>query len=151
MDSIKIRKAKKKDLPEILGLVKELAFYEKEPEEVTCQLSEYESSFEEGNFCCLVAELEGNILGMALYFYVFSTWKGKMMYLEDFVVSPELRGKGVGKRIFDFLLIEAKTNNCKLIKWQVLDWNVQAQNFYKKYNADIEKQWWNGKIFLTNS
>jgi ribosomal protein S18 acetylase RimI-like enzyme len=85
---------------------------------------------------------------MALYYMTYSTWKGRMLYLEDFVVSAGFRRYGVGQRLFDAYLRRAKALECRLVKWQVLDWNEPAINFYRKNNAIIETEWWNGKIFL---
>ncbi len=146
---VKIRAANINDLPEILKLVEELAIYENEPDAVTAKLSEYESAFEDSIFEALVAEHNGQILGMTLYYMTFSTWKGKMLYLEDFVVLEAHRKLGIGQLLFDQLIEVAKAKSCKLIKWQVLDWNVPALNFYYKNNAVIEKNWWTGKYWLT--
>ena len=79
----------------------------------------------------------------------YSTWKGRMFYLEDFVVLEAYRRLGLGQMLFDAFLQEAKDQQCRLVKWQVLDWNEPALRFYRKNNAVIEKEWWNGKIFLT--
>ena len=142
-----LRKAKKQDLLAVLDLVKELALYEKEPQEVTVTLADYENDFDENIFDIIVAEQEGQIVGIAFYYMTYSTWKGKMLFLEDFVVKEELRGQGVGKLLFKAYLEEAKKLNVSLAKWQVLDWNEPAINFYKKYNSTIEDEWYNGKIF----
>ena len=85
---------------------------------------------------------------MVFYYLTYSTWKGRMLYLEDFVVLPDYRRFGIGQLLFDALLEVARNKRCKLVKWQVLDWNQPALNFYRKYDAIIEKEWWNGKIFL---
>ncbi len=143
-----IRKATLEDLPAIHGLVRELAIYEKAEEEFTATLSDYESDFKENIFEALVAEKEDRIVGMALYYMTYSTWKGKMLYLEDFVVNEALRRIGIGQQLFDAVLNEAKTKGCRLLKWQVLDWNEPAIGFYEKNKATIEKGWYNGKIFL---
>lgn len=143
------RKAKKEDMPAVYDLVIELAVYEKEPEAVTSTIEDYYSSFEEGLIDVVVAELEdGKIVGMALYYMAFSTWKGKMMYLEDFYIQPEYRQDGIGQKLFEMFLEESKKRGAVLTKWQVLDWNTPAINFYDKNNAIIEKNWWNGKLFL---
>jgi GNAT superfamily N-acetyltransferase len=115
---------------------------------LTIGLEEYNKQFEEQLFDILVAEHNSTIIGMALYYPTFSTWKGKMMYLEDFVVQEAFRKSGVGQLLFDAFLEEAKTQDCKLVKWQVLDWNEPAINFYKKNNATIEDEWLSCKIFL---
>jgi len=142
-----LRKAEKQDLQAVLELVKELALYEKAPQEVTVTLADYENDFDENIFDIIVAEQEGQIVGIAFYYMTYSTWKGKMLFLEDFVVKEELRGQGIGKLLFKAYLEEAKNLNVSLAKWQVLDWNEPAINFYKKYNSTIEDEWYNGKIF----
>ena len=141
-----LRKASKEDLQAVLDLVKELALYEKAPQEVTVTLEEYEKDFENKVFDIILAEQENEIVGIAFYYMAYSTWKGKMLYLEDFVVKEELRGHGIGKLLFKAFLQEAEKLNASLAKWQVLDWNEPAINFYKKYNSTIEKEWYNGKI-----
>ena len=94
----------------------------------------------------LVAEVDNSIVGMTLYYDTFSTWKGKMLYLEDFVVKESYRSQGIGDLLFDATLVEAKKRKCLLMKWQVLDWNTEAVKFYKRKQAEIETEWWNGKI-----
>ncbi len=147
-EPISIRKAQKKDIPAIHGLVRELAIYEKAEEEFIAGLEEYERDFEEGIFEAVVAEQEGLVVGMALYYMTYSTWKGRMLYLEDFVVLTSHRRRGIGELLFEAYLEEARRKECKLAKWQVLDWNQPALNFYKKFGAIIEKEWWNGKLFF---
>ena len=142
-----LRKATKSDLKSVLDLVKELALYEKAPEEVTVTLADYERDFDQHIFDIIVAEQENEIVGIAFYYMTYSTWKGKMLFLEDFVVKEELRGHGIGKLLFKAYLEEAQKLNVSLAKWQVLDWNEPAINFYKKYNSTIEDEWYNGKIF----
>ncbi|MDA8901626.1 GNAT family N-acetyltransferase [bacterium] len=141
-----LRKATKQDLQGTLDLVNELALYEKAPQEVTVTLADYETDFDNNVFDILIAEQESQIVGIAFYYMAYSTWKGKMLYLEDFVVKEELRGHGIGKILFKAYLEEAKKLNVSLAKWQVLDWNEPAINFYEKYNSTIEKEWFNGKI-----
>ena len=141
-----LRKATKQDLQAVLDLVKELALYEKAPQEVTVTLANYEMDFENKTFDIILAEQENKIVGIAFYYMAYSTWKGKMLFLEDFVVNEELRGHGIGKLLFKAYLEEAKRLNVSLAKWQVLDWNEPAINFYEKYNSTIEKEWFNGKI-----
>lgn len=141
-----LRKATKQDLQSVLDLVKELALYEKAPQEVTVTLTDYETDFDNKVFDIILAEQENEIVGIAFYYMAYSTWKGKMLYLEDFVVKEELRGHGIGKLLFKAFLEEAKNLGTSLAKWQVLDWNKPAINFYEKYNSTIEKEWYNGKI-----
>lgn len=147
--SVIIRTATHNDLPFIHNLVRELAIYEKEENEFTATLSMYENDFKENVFQSIVADVNGEIVGMVLYYLTYSTWKGKMMYLEDFVVNEKFRGKGIGKLLYDAFIEEAKTKSCMLAKWQVLDWNEPAIQFYKHNNAILEKNWWNCKVFFT--
>ena len=135
----------------ILKLVKELAVYEKAEGEVTASLQDYEEAFEKNIFESSVAEVNGQIVGMTLYYMTYSTWKGKMLYLEDFVVFEAFRNKGIGKLLFEAFLEEAKRQQVRLVKWQVLDWNQPAIEFYKKYKAVFEKEWWNVKISIDKS
>lgn len=143
-----IRKGTPDDLPAVYDLVVELSIYEKEPEAVTASPADYQRDFAAGIFDVLVAEVEAKVVGMALYYMTYSTWKGRMMYLEDFIVKEPFRGKGLGKKLFEVFLDEARRQEARLIKWQVLHWNDPAINFYRKYNAILEKEWWNGKLFL---
>lgn len=147
MDLI-VRAATLSDLPAIHELVAELAVYERAPEEFVATLAEYERDFRAGFFNALVAESDGEIVGMMVWYRAYSTWKGRMIYLEDFVVRQSWRRRGVGERLFEALVEKARALGCKLIKWQVLDWNEPALRFYQKIGAEIEKGWWNGKLFL---
>lgn len=148
MTQYSIRTGTTADLPKIFQLIVELAVFENEPNAVTATLGDYVSAFEDSRFFTIVAELDENIIGMVLYYNTFSTWKGKMMYLEDFYVQDTHRGQGVGRALFQAFLKDAKARGCVLTKWQVLDWNVGAQKFYQREGATIEKEWWNGKIYL---
>ena len=148
--AITIRLAGKEDLPAIHQLVRELAIYEKEEASFVATIEEYNRDFEAGWFEALVAEDGAQTVGMAVYYQTFSTWKGKMLYLEDFVVNENYRRDGVGQLLFDAVLAQAKAKGCKLLKWQVLDWNKPALKFYRKNNAIIETEWWNGKIMISD-
>ena len=143
-----IRKGTTGDIPGVYSLVEELAVYEKAPDEVVTTPEEYVELLNDGLFELIVAEAEGEIVGMALYYYTFSTWKGKMLYLEDFVVRQNQRGKGIGQAVFQAVIEEAQRTNCAMMKWQVLDWNEPAIRFYDKYQAVFDKGWWNGKLFF---
>ncbi len=146
---ITIRPATEADLPAIHGLVYELAEFEKEPEAVATSPAEYLEDFRNGLFQSNVAELEdGKIVGMTLHFMMYSSWKGKMLYLDDFVVNENYRQFGIGQMLFDAFLEDARRAGCRLVKWQVLDWNEPALKFYRKNEAIIETNWWNGKLFL---
>jgi GNAT superfamily N-acetyltransferase len=146
--TMQIRLAERQDLPAIHNLVRELAIYEKAEEEFVATLEDYQNDFDAHIFEALVAEEGGQIMGMTLYYMTYSTWKGRMLYLEDFVVGQAFRQKGIGQALFDAFLAKAKEKGCRLVKWQVLDWNTPAVKFYEKNKATIEKEWWNGKIIF---
>ncbi|MEP6725175.1 MAG: GNAT family N-acetyltransferase, partial [Bacteroidota bacterium] len=144
--SVIIRKSVKEDCPKLLELIRELALYEKAPQEVTVTLDHFiESGFGENPvWWAFVAEADGNVEGFAMYYIRYSTWKGQRMYLEDLIVTEKMRGKGLGKLLFDALIAEAKEKKFNGITWQVLDWNEPAINFYKKYyNANLDAEWIN--------
>lgn len=143
--SITIRTAVKADCNRLLELIQELAVYEKAPLEVTVSLEEFENAGFGDNpvWKAFVAEENGIIQGFGLYYIRYSTWKGCRMYLEDLLVTEKMRGKGLGKMIFDRLIEEAKEKNFKGMTWQVLDWNDPAINFYEKYNAEFDSGWIN--------
>jgi GNAT superfamily N-acetyltransferase len=147
--NIQIRKANVADMADIYNLVYELAVFEKEPTAMTISVDEYIQAFNEKLIDAFVAVDNQKIIGIALYYMTFSTWKGKCLYLEDFYVQPAFRKDGIGQLLFDAYLTEAKLLGARQTKWQVLDWNEVGLNFYKKNNATIEKNWWNGKIVLT--
>lgn len=143
-----IRKAQINDLSGVYQLVKELAIFEEEENAVKAKLEDYQKAFREDLISAHVADLNGEIIGMALYYMTFSTWKGNMLYLEDFYVTEKYRSSGVGQQLFDAFIEEAKSRGCKMVKWEVLDWNTRAIKFYEKNGATIEKQWWDGKIIF---
>lgn len=144
--NIIIRPAAEADLPAIHALVYELAVYEKEPEAVETTPAEYLQDFRKGLFEAIVAEVDGQVVGMTLYYMAYSTWRGKMLYLDDFVINEAFRRHGIGQMLFDAFVEEGRRRGCRLVKWQVLDWNEPALHFYRKNNAIIETNWWNGKI-----
>lgn len=154
--SITIRRAERNDCKRLLELVKELAAYERAPHEVTVTLEHFEESGFGANpvWWAFVAASPNpsdggeKILGFALYYIRYSTWKGQRMYLEDIVVTESARGRGVGKLLFDRLIEEAKEKKFHGIVWQVLEWNEPAINFYKKYNAKFDAEWINCSIEL---
>jgi len=145
---ITVRKGIKADLPQVLNLVKELAAYEKAPNEVAVTLAEMErDGFGENPiFHCFVAENEGKILGMSLYYIKYSTWKGKCVFLEDIIVSEKYRKFGIGKKLFDPVVQVAKEMNARRMEWQVLEWNEPAIKFYEKLNSHLDGEWINCKL-----
>ena len=148
--AIEIRKAVKEDCPRLMELITELAVYERAPEEVTAKLEHFiESGFGVNPvWWAFVAEEDGYVEGFALYYIRYSTWKGQRMYLEDLIVTEKMRGRGLGKLLFDRLIDEAKEKKFSGVVWQVLDWNEPAINFYKKYNARFDAGWMNCAIDL---
>ncbi len=148
--NIQIRRAESKDCARLLELIKELALYEKAPDEVTVTLDHFiESGFgEKPVWWAFVAEetkTDGSteIHGFALYYIRYSTWKGQRMYLEDILVTEQMRGQKIGKLLFDQLIEECNQRGFKGMVWQVLEWNEPAIRFYKKYNADFDPEWIN--------
>lgn len=146
--NLRIRKAEAKDCPRILELVQELADYEKSPQEVTVDLEHFTESGFGSNpvWWGFVAEYEDQIVAFALWYIRFSTWKGQAMYLEDILVTEKMRGRGIGRMLFDRLVDEAREKRLSRICWQVLDWNEPAIRFYKKYNASFDGEWINCAI-----
>lgn len=145
---IDIRQGKKSDLPQVLELIRELARYEKAEHEVTntLEMMERDGFGEKPIYDFLVAEEKGKIFGLSLYYYRYSTWKGKRLYLEDLIVTESKRGLGIGKKLFDQTMDVAKEKLCTGMLWQVLDWNDPAINFYKKYKTDFDGEWINCSI-----
>ena len=147
---ITIRKGTPADVEPALLLIKELAAFEKAPEQVinTVEQMLIDGYGEKPIFDLLVAEADQKIAGIAIYFIKYSTWKGKCLYLDDIVVQESLREKGIGKQLFDAVVAEAKLCNCQQLQWQVLNWNEPAINFYKKYDTVFDAEWINCKITL---
>jgi len=143
-----IRAAVKEDCSAMMELIKELALYEKAPQEVTVSFEHFVESGFGANpvWWAFVAEQEGKVIGFALYYIRYSTWKGQRLYLEDLLVTEALRGKGIGSLLFDRLIEECRLKKYSGMVWQVLDWNEPAINFYKKYNANLDPEWVNGSL-----
>ena len=161
---IKVRKALKKDLPSVLGLIKELADYEKAPREVKVTLKELERDGFGKNkiYDCFVAtspltplsrgrgdrrKSRGEVVvGIALFYVKYSTWKGKCIYLDDLIVTESMRKEGIGKKLFDAVVAVAKKMKVRKLEWQVLNWNTPAIGFYKKYSTVFDNEWVNCKL-----
>ena len=148
--TVKIRKGEETDLEQVLELIKELALYEKAPNEVTNTVAKMHVDGFGNNsvFGFFVAELNSAIVAISLYYTRYSTWKGKCLYLEDIIVTEKHRGKGIGNLLFEKTKEYAIQNNFVSMNWQVLDWNEPAINFYKKYNAEFDAEWINCRIML---
>ena len=146
--NIQIRRALPEDCPRLLELVHELADYEKAPQEVTVSAAHFtESGFGPNPvWWSFVVTVNDRIEGFALYYIRYSTWKGQRMYLEDIIVTEEMRGKGLGKLLFERLLEEMKEKKFSGMVWQVLDWNEPAIKFYKKYQAKFDAGWVNCSV-----
>ena len=140
---IHLRFAQKGDMPEVLRLIQELADFEKEPDAVELSLSELENDgfSTPKRFDCLLAEMDQKVVGMALYYPRYSTWKGVTLHLEDLIVSNAYRGKGVGTALYTAFLLEAKKQNVRRVEWVVLDWNTPAINFYESSGAKVLQDW----------
>ncbi|OSZ82793.1 GNAT family N-acetyltransferase [Chitinophagaceae bacterium IBVUCB1] len=148
MDNIVIRDAVATDCPRMMELVRELAVYERAPEAVTVSMEHFvQSGFgSKPVWWAIVAEADGVVVGFALYYIRYSTWKGQRMYLEDILVTDAWRGKGIGGKLMDRLIAIAKEKGFNGMLWQVLDWNEPAIRFYKKYNAHFDHEWVNVSI-----
>ncbi len=150
-NTITIRTGNPNDVGELLTLIKELALYEKALNEVE---NTEEQLLEDGFganplYGFFLAEYDGKVVGMALYYYRYSTWKGKSLYLEDLYVQQIYRKHKIGLHLFKALAQKAKDENCHRISWQVLDWNEPAINFYKKLGAELDPEWVNGHLSKT--
>jgi GNAT superfamily N-acetyltransferase len=140
-----IRRAVREDCPRLLELIRELAVYERAPEQVTVKPDHFmESGFGPNPvWWAFVADVNGRVEGFALYYIRYSTWQGQRLYLEDLIVTEQMRGRGLGKLLFERLFQEVREKKFKGMMWQVLDWNEPAINFYKKYGARFDGSWLN--------
>ncbi|RTY93948.1 GNAT family N-acetyltransferase [Flavobacterium sp. GT3R68] len=138
-----IRKGQKEDMPAVLDLIRELAVFEKEPDAVVVTVADLErDGFSENPmFQTIVAEIEDEIVGMALYYYRYSTWKGKTIHLEDLIVKEKMRGTGLGSALYKEIIAQGKKDNVRRVEWNVLDWNTPAIDFYEKSGARILHDW----------
>lgn len=138
-----IRKGAKADMPSVLELITELAVFEKEPDAVVITVADLErDGFSENPlFHTFIAEIDGNIIGMALYYYRYSTWKGKTIHLEDLIVKETFRGSGTGFALYSEIIRQAKKDKVRRVEWNVLDWNTPAIDFYEKSGAHILQDW----------
>lgn len=140
--NINIRKATEDDFPAVLSLIKELATFEKAPEKVTNSVGQMKK--EKDYFNCYVAETDNKeIVGMALYFFAYYTWVGKSLYLDDIYVRENYRNLRIGSALLRKIFETAKSENCKRIRWQVLNWNENAIKVYRKAGAELDGEWLN--------
>lgn len=146
--SIIIRKATSTDMSSVLELIKELAAFELEPDAViVTEANLIRDGFGENPlFYCFVAELNHEIIGMALYYYRYSTWKGKTIHLEDLIVKQAHRGTGAGSLLYQKVLQQGLIENVQRMEWAVLDWNIHAIDFYKKSGANVLENWFTVQI-----
>lgn len=146
--STRIREGKKDDLPQVLSLIKELAIYERAEHEVenTVEMMTQDGFGEHPVYGFFVAETREKIVGLALYYYRYSTWKGKCIYLEDIIVTEAHRGAGIGRKLLDKVVEKAREDKVSRVSWQVLEWNEPAINFYKKVGAGFDPEWVNCAI-----
>lgn len=151
-NNINIRTAEAKDCPRMMELVRELALFERAPEEVTVTMDHFiQSGFGKNPvWWAIVAEHEGVIVGFALYYVRYSTWKGQRMYLEDILVTEEWRGKGIGTKLMDALIVIAREKGFSGMLWQVLDWNEPAIKFYERYKPKFDNEWVNVSLELSH-
>jgi GNAT superfamily N-acetyltransferase len=148
---ILIREAKPKDISAVLRLIRELADFEREPKAVVNTESELHQHIFKDKICnAIVADDNNEIIGFALYYNSYSTWKGKCLYLEDLYVQEARRKHGIGALLFEKIISIAKYQKVRRLEWLVLDWNQPAIQFYKKYGANLDNSWLNGKIEFNN-
>ena len=142
--NLNVRVSTPDDMPDVLELIKELAHFEKEPDAViiSSELLKEEGFGEDPAFKCFVAELDNEIVGMALVYFRFSTWKGRSLHLEDLIVKESKRGYGVGKALYTKVMNYAFEKKLKRVEWVVLNWNVDAIEFYQKTGAHVMKEWY---------
>ncbi|MCE7071236.1 MULTISPECIES: GNAT family N-acetyltransferase [Dyadobacter] len=141
--TISTRPGNLEDIPAIFELVKELALYERALDQVSNNVEKMTRDYNEKLYDFFVAESDSRIIGMSLYYYRYSTWKGKRLYMEDIIVTEDMRGNGIGKILFDATVAAAKQTGCTGMLWQVLDWNTSAVGFYRKYGTNFDNEWIN--------
>jgi GNAT superfamily N-acetyltransferase len=143
-----IRRGQEADLPRVLALIQELADYERAPYEVTntLEMMRHDGFGPEPIFGFFVLESGAELLGLALFYTAYSTWKGRMLYLEDLVITEAARRGGYGRQLFGAVVAEARRTGAQRLKWQVLDWNEPAIEFYKKLGAQLDGEWLNGNL-----
>lgn len=137
------RQGNSEDISSVYELVKELAIFEKALDQMSNTIEQMSIDYEKGLYDFFVAEVDGTIVGISLYYYRYSTWKGKRLYLEDIIITESMRGNGIGKILFDDTVKVARATECTGMMWQVLDWNTSAVGFYRKYGTRFDDEWIN--------
>lgn len=148
LTTYQLRRGREEDLPRVLALIQELAVYERAPDAVTNTLNmmRHDGFGPTPIFGFFVLESGADLLGLALYYTAYSTWKGRMLYLEDLVITEPARRGGYGRLLFDAVVAEARRTGAQRLKWQVLDWNAPAIQFYQKLGAELDGEWLNGNL-----
>lgn len=141
--TVSTRQGREEDIPAIFELVKELAIYERALNQVSNNVEKMTRDYHEKLYDFFVAESDSKIIGLSLYYFRYSTWKGKRLYMEDIIVTESMRGNGIGKILFDATVTAAKETGCTGMLWQVLDWNTSAVGFYRKYGTNFDNEWIN--------
>jgi GNAT superfamily N-acetyltransferase len=141
--TISTRQGTVEDIPAVFELVKELAVYERALNQVTNNVEKMTRDYHDKLYDFFVAESDSKIIGLSLYYFRYSTWKGKRLYMEDIIVTESMRGNGIGKILFDATVAAAKQTGCTGMLWQVLDWNTSAVGFYRKYGTNFDNEWIN--------
>ncbi len=141
-----IRQGTIQDIPQLLEMIKELALFEKAPQEVKVTEHELANDLLNKQYSFIVAEINDTLVGIALYYIRYSTWKGKVIYLEDIIVKEQYRNKKIGNTLFTTMIELTKSYGARRMAWQVLDWNKNAIRFYDKFNAQYDSEWINGFI-----
>jgi len=149
-ESTIIRTGRKEDVPALMSLIHDLAKFEKSPESVLLTEAELlrDGFADNPLYEVLVAEIDEQVVGMALTYYCYSTWKGKYLYLEDLIIKDTFRQKGIGGKLFEALIAKVKSEGLRQMGWQVLDWNEPAIKFYEKYKATLDPEWLNGRFYF---
>ena len=145
-----IRTATRQDVTAIFQLIEELASFERAPEQVVNTPAQLEIDLFDDQICSAIVATnpDNTVVGFALYYISYSTWKGRCLYLEDFYVQESDRKQGYGQALFDEVVRTAKQMGVKRMDWQVLDWNHTALNFYRRNHATLDPEWINGRLFF---
>lgn len=146
--NVLIRQGERKDLPEAFELIKELALFERAPEEVTNSVAKMEADGFGAvpAYGFFAAETDGRIVGISLYYFRYSTWKGRRLFLEDIIVTEAFRNQGIGRLLFEKTMKKSVDEGCSGMVWQVLNWNTSAIKFYERYGTKFDDEWHNCSV-----